>query len=82
MTVTVHYNLTAHAWTKIAAGAGRKILRRELSAAVFVHVGKSSPGAESRHCFCARAIEEFDLVEGDAIWARANDGAAEIVVVG
>lgn len=82
MTTTVHHNLVANAWTKIAAGAGRKILRREVSAAVIVHIGKASPSAESRHCFSARAIEEFDLVEGDAIWARASDGAAEIVVIG
>lgn len=79
---TTRYAITSDAWTKIATGSGRKLLRKDSGGEVLLHVGPKEPKLDSPHHFIMAPRETFELVSADAMFARAKDGSAEIVVVG
>lgn len=79
---TTRYAITFDAWTKIATGGGRKLLRKDAGGEVLLHVGKTEPQLNSAHYFAMAAREEFQIVASEAMFARAKDGTAEVVVIG
>jgi len=79
---TTRYAITSGAWTKIAGGSGRKLLRKGSGGEVLLHVGPKEPKLDSPHHFAMAPREEFELVGGESMFARAKDGSAEIVAIG